>query len=514
MAATTRWVEYSTTAAGSASTGGAGQLGLGTRGFCLATASVLDTFTIGANNNKLYIDFDGDTSSNITLTSGTLLDPRFIAKDITESIQALGKIGGFAAAQCVWENNAFKLYSGTLGSSSAATIASGTDTAHITLGWGTKTETGGSATGNTSDHGITISGTYSGFFDEVYRIVIGTTDGIGTPSLGGSNTYTGTITAGGVFTHSASITYTMSISTTNGTTMGGGTGNVPTMSWTSTSSLDDGGPVELLYPDFWYDLGTKGVRVKFTDAVFNTVDPAWTIACTYIQYAQGSNPQAAPGTAQYVWYSTRGDDSGSTAVTTAVSGTSWDQIGSRNLYVSFGGGSTNLAARDEFYVICTPPRPSSYSISNLNFGNVTVSTESSVKAVNFEAVSGAIELSTVKFGLQSHGTFSHHDQGNSDTYFRFGTVGPGNNAGTGDHTGLEWRASVTSADIDSDTPPSYLYATKADLAVVSDADSSESIGYSTYAGMAADPMWLNIKLGASEVGANSSINYRLFFDYS
>jgi hypothetical protein len=253
--------------------------------------------------------------------------------------------------------------------------------------------------------------------------------------------------------------------------------------------------------------------VKFTDAVFNTVATAWTVVCTYIQYAQGSNPQAAPGTAQYVWYSTRGDDSGDSAVTTAISG-SYSRLGSRGLNFALVNGTINLLALDEFYVICTPPRPTSYGITNLNFGNVTVSTESAVKAVNFEAVSGAIELSTVKFGLQSHGTFSHHDQGSSDTYFRFGTVGPGNNAGAGDVDGLEWRAGVTAADIDSDVQPFYLYATKEDLAVVSDADSSEAIGYSTYAGMVADPMWLNIKLGASEVGANSSINYRLFFDYS
>ncbi len=513
MAATTRWVEYSSTAAGSYSIGGAGKRGLGTRGHSLATASVLDKFTIGPNNNKLHIDFNGDTSSYVTLTSGTELDPRFIAKNITETVQALGKIGGFEDAQCVWENNKFKLYSGTLGSSSAATVASGTDTAHITLGWGTDTETGGSATSNTSDYGITVSGTYGGFFDEVYRVVIGTTDGIGSASLGGSNSYTGTITTGGIFTHSADITYIIIIATP-GTTMGAGTGNVPTMSWTSTSSLDDGGPVELLYPNFWYDLGTKGVKVKFTDAVFNAVNPAWTVPCTYIQYAEGSNTQAAPGTAQYVWTSTRGDDSGASAVTTAISGTSWDNVGSRGLDIAWGGGSINLQVRDEFYVIATPPRPTSYDISNLNFGNVTVSTESSVKSVNFEIPSGAIEISTVKFGLQNHGIFSHHDTGNSDTYFRFGTVGPGNKAGTGDYNGLEWRADVTSADIDSDTPPSYLYATKEDLAVVVDADTSESIGYSTDAGMVADPMWLNIKLGASEVGANSSINFRLFFDYS
>jgi hypothetical protein len=128
----------------------------------------------------------------------------------------------------------------------------------------------------------------------------------------------------------------------------------------------------------------------------------------------------------------------------------------------------------------------------------------------FEIMAGAKEISSVKFGLQSNGTFEHHDQGNNDTKFRFGTVGPGNNASTG----VEWRTAVTAADISSDTPPSYLYATKEDLAVVADADNSETVGVSTYHGMVADPIWLCVKLGASEVGANSTINYRIYFDFS
>ena len=174
----------------------------------------------------------------------------------------------------------------------------------------------------------------------------------------------------------------------------------------------------------------------------------------------------------------------------------------------------NLSAIDELFVICTPPQPASYGITNLNYGNVTVSTESPVKSVMFEIMSGAVEIDTVKFGLQSHGNFEHHGEGNNDTYFRFGNVGPGNNAGTPPVDGLEWRTSVTAADISNDIPPSYLYATEDNLSVVADADSSEAIGVSTFAGMVADPIWLNIKLGNSEVGANSTILYRIYFDYS
>jgi hypothetical protein len=212
-----------------------------------------------------------------------------------------------------------------------------------------------------------------------------------------------------------------------------------------------------------------------------------------------------------VWGSTRGDDAGNNPITTSES--SWTRLGSRGLYIKYTGDNM-FKVGDQFKVVCTPPQPKSYDITNLNYGNVTVSTEAPVKAVIFEIISGAIEMSTVKFGLQSHGTFSHHDTNNADTFFRFGTVGPGQKTGSAPVSGLEWRANVAAADIASDTPPSYLFASKSNLSVVSDADASQTIGASGFMGMTSDPIFLNIKLGASEVGANSTINYRIFFDYS
>jgi hypothetical protein len=287
------------------------------------------------------------------------------------------------------------------------------------------------------------------------------------------------------------------------------------MSWTSTGNADNSGAaVELLYPNFFYKLGTKGAMVKFSDAVFNHCPAgttAWTVACVYPMYTHGTNTQGSAGNAQYVWGSSRGDDSGNNPITT--SSTTFTRLGSRGLYVKFGG--TNMfKAGDQFTVICTPPQPKSYNITNLNYGNVTVSTEAPVKSVIFEIMSGAIEMSTIKFGLQSHGTFNHHRENNSDTYFRFGTLGPGQKAGSSPISGLEWRADTQASDISSDINPSYLYATKANLEVVSDADDSEAIGASGFMGMTSDPIFLNIRLGASEVGANSTINYRIFFDYS
>ena len=509
MSAITRWNLYSIADSGTIGMGGTTISGLGTRGFTLGTASVDDKFNIGSNNNRLHLHIDGNNSTYVTLTSGTNLDPRFVAKDITEQIHNLSKGDvWWDQAQCVWENNHFKLYSGSLGTNSSAVVVSGTNTVHTEIGFGgAPTEAAGSASTNTFNGGITVSGTYSGFFDETYRVVINKETSVGAAQKGGTS-YTGEATSAGTFNHASDITYSISISISNGSSMGGRTGNVPTMTWTSTGGADDStAAVELLYPDFWYQLGTKGVMIKFEDAVFDTFTDAFTVACTYPQYVVNTDTNAAVGTAKYIWGSSRGDKC------TVVQDTSvgWNAIGTRGVYIKFHG-SNNLSAGDEFRIICTPPKPQSYDITTLNYGNVTVSTESSLRAVSFEILSGAVEISTVKFGLQNHGSFSHHDAGDNDTKMRFGTVGPGNNPLS--PTGAEWKTNVTASDISSDTPPSYLYATKEDLGVVSDADASETIGSSSFAGMCADPIWLNVKLGSSEVGSNSQINMRLFFDYS
>ncbi len=517
-AAITRWIEYPTTASGIPGDG-RGASCKGTRGYVIGTASVGDTFTIGPTTNRLHIAMDAEGGPYITLYSGSNLDARFVARDITEKMHALGKTDQrWDNAVCKWESikdtgNRFKIYSGTLGSDSSATVVTGTNDARTVLGFSTKSEIGGSATSNSFDGTASFSGPYYGFFDETYKIVVSNdndaTRGIGTATKDGSNSYAGTITTGGVFNHTADISYVIEIDTTNGTTMGAGTGNVPRMQWNATPD-DDSTWIELLYPDYWYKVGIKGLMVKFTDAVFNTCDPAWTIQCYKPDFAQGSNVSAPIGTAQYIWSSDRGDMSSSPITT--VTG-SYTQLGSRGLEIKFDG-TNNLFARDEFYVICAAPKPSNYDITSLNYGNVTVSTESAVKCVMFEAQSGAAQMSTVKLGLQSHGTFQHHNAGNSDTYFRLGSCGPDNTAGTSPTNGIEWYPNIVAGDLDSDTPPSYLYATEDNLSVVATADASEIIGNSPYCGLVSDPMWLNIRLGASETGANSTINYRLYFDYS
>ena len=146
-----------------------------------------------------------------------------------------------------------------------------------------------------------------------------------------------------------------------------------------------------------------------------------------------------------------------------------------------------------------------------------VTTESAIKAHQFESMSGAVDMSSVKFSLQNHGTFAHHDAGDSDTWFRFGTAGfgkPGD--GVSANNGPEWTTSVTAADLASAKTsgntgaPFHLDSVVPDLAVVSSADNAEDVGNRS---MVSDIMWTGIRLGAQESGANSSINYRLYFDF-
>lgn len=516
MPAITRWVAYSTTSQGSVGDGrNAGYKG--TRGSSVGTASVGDTFTLGPTTNLLHLSVDGDTGPYLTLYSGTNLDPRFVAKDITEKMRNLGKNDQrWDNAICKWENtpnegNRFKIYSGTLGVASSIAVSTvGANSAHTVLGFATRNEVGGAASTNNFNGVLNITGTYKGMEPEVYKIVI-TNDNDATRGIGSATksiSYDGVMTTGGIYNYSSDTSYTITIDVTNGTTMAGGTGNVPIMSWTASPSADNSTVgTELLYPDTWYNIGTRGLMVKFTDAVFT--NGFWIIPCYEPDYTSGSNVTDAAGTAYMAYSSDRGDMSG--AVVTPVSGTTTN-LGTRGLNISFvpAGAGDYLGIRDEFYVLCKGPKPENYNISSVNFGNVTVSTESNPKCVTFEVESGAYQLSSVKFGLQSHGSFQHHYAGNNDTMFRYGTVGPANKGGIGTENGIEWYPGVVPGDIDSDIPPAYLYATKANLPVVATADDSESVGN---IGLTSDPVWFNIKLGSSETGA-STCNYRCFFDYS
>jgi len=539
MVAVSRFVEFSVNSQTFATGTSTDSTAKGSRGFSRGTGLSVgeDTFSIVLNSNdQLAVNINGVGPETITLASGTDLDPRFVARDIEFKLHSANSDEAFKFAQCNWRNggggtnsdNSFIIFSGRLGNNGGnndvnVTSPGGQD-ARATLGFDTVNEQAGTDNstvnaGTTYTGGITVSGVYGGQFDDLYTIMIADAETVEDSAAGGGNTYAGTAETGGLYTGSADDAYTVTIDTTNGSTMGAGGGSVPQFTVTDTPGVDDNAnPIELLFANHWYDVGDLGVRIRFTDAVFGNGDTFTINGFT----ASGTGYPKAAGVAEYIFSSSQEDSSkaislGST-VTSFGAGT---QVGTRGVTAIFGNsGSLDLGER--YFVICRSPQPTNSNVTQLNFGNVTVSTNSSVKTVWFELISGAVSMSTVKFSLQSDGTFQQHDQGDNDTEFHFGTAGAGNeSAGSGPTSNAQVEYSVdtdglgniTATDIDSDTPPTNLFATKADLAVVSSADNAEDIG--NYLGaVVSDFMWLAIKLGANETGANSTINYRMFFDFS
>lgn len=541
MVAVSRFVEFSVTGTTFATGVSTEAVAQGTRGFSRGTSlgAGADSFTITLNSNdQLAVNINSVGPETITLASGTSLDPRFVARDIAFKLHSANSDDAFKFAQCDWSNgtsittnpgpnaeNAFIIYSGKLGNNGGnndvnVTSPGGRD-ARATLGWTTLDERAGVDFATDFGSGYTgvaaVSGSFGGQFDDFYTALISDGELVENAVAGGGNTYTGSVITDGLYIGSADDTYTVTITTTNGSTMGAGSLSVPSFQVTDTPGGDDNSnSIELLYPDHFYEVGNLGVRIKFSDAVFGDGD-----TFTINAFTASGTATAAVGAAKYIFSSTRGDSSkvlGIGSTTTQVTGT---QLGSVGVTIQWSNSGV-LALGERFNVTGRGPQPTDSNVTQLNFGNVTVSTNSPVKVVWFELISGAVSMSTVKFSLQSDGSFAHHDQGDTDTEFHYGTSGADNDApGGGPTSNSQVEFSVDSngvgailaTDIDSDSPPSDLFATKADLAVVNSADNAETVG-NFQGAVVSDFMFLAVKLGANETGANSTINYRMFFDFS
>lgn len=509
MPATSRWVLFDANATTAFHTTSPS----GSRGYVEASTATSGLVSITAGvADQMQVAIDGNPLQQITLTSGTSMDARTVARDIEWKLKQLSQTE-FDLVSVEYINNKFRISSSTLGTSSTVSVDNGSnDCLHLL---GMASSQGGPLTVNTvngaasANNGAytgtpTVSGVYKGQFADMYTVMIGTIHPIGPVVGSGTNVYTGSGSSTGDWNEATDEVYTVTINTTNGSVMNNGAGNVPTFTVTSTQGDNVASPTELLYSDYYYEVGTKGLRVKFTDAPFGNGD-IFTISGTAIQFAQGSNTSAAVGTAQFHWSSLR-EGKSSSATTTQVTGVA---VGNKGVTIAFSN-SGNLTRRDEFRIICSGPQPTTIGVTVLNYGAVTVSAFSPVKVVWFELVSGATVLSSPRFGLQSHGTAQHHNAGNNDTKFAWGRSGEGLPASDG----TQWKTGVVgSTDLASDTPPSYLADTEDNLSEVSTASASEIVGVAP-GEMVTDFIYLAVKLGATETGSNPGIIYRKFFDFS
>jgi hypothetical protein len=542
MVAVSRFVEFSVTGQTfigvSSAEAAPAENAQGTRGYSKATALVGDNFDIVLlDTDSMKVDINGAGPFDIVLASGTDLDPRFIARDIEYKLHAVSSGVDYQFAQCNWRNggggvndrNTFIIYTGQTGNNSTNNIVNVTAPAaasrdcRATLGWATTPDEAAGTVSSGTQAGsytgtVTTSGAYGGQFDDIYTIQIADVESVGAVTPNGGNGYGGTAESGGIYTGVADDAYTITVTATAGASPGAGTGSVPTFAVTDTPGSDqNSNAIEILYADRWYDVGDLGVRIKFSDGVFTTGD-SFAIPATAVSGGGGSVESAT-----YTFSSYQEDSSKAHSISpiTATAAGGGSQVGTRGVTVSFGDSGT-LTAGDRFSIMCRGPQQTNSNITQLNFGNVTVSTHSPVKVVWFELISGANSMSTVKFSLQSNGTFSHHPpDGDQDTFFRFGTCGAGNDAlGAGSTANDQWEfpvdntgaGRIIATDL-SGSLPSYLNAIQNNLLVVSSADDAQALG--NYQGaVVSDFVWLAIQLGANETGANSTMNYRMFFDFS
>lgn len=533
MVAVSRWNEYSVDATTN-NTDETHTVLQHNRAFTIGTGSAVgDAISIPSGNHRIGVNM-GAEAFDIILASGTNLDPRFVALDVQRKVQAKADVAASGTesewefATCKFLNGEFYLWSGDANTPATVHVqapSAGSD-ARTLLGWDTETASAGTSKSNTYLGGggtVSVGGTYKGLYDDEYVVICTNFANVGTPAvIGAEHSFTGTITAAGPWSYSEDEVYTITINTANGSIMGGGTGNVPRITnVTSDWSDDDSSTVELLYPDYWYKIGSRGLQVKFSDGVFDGgPDDVLTIqiSCTDTQEDAGGG--ASTGTvgtnAKFIVRSKRGDDylNGTPTTPVFLNDSQSYEIGTRGLTINFVDNQT-IAAGDRFTVIGRAVRPSSgdAGVTQINYGNVTVSTESPVKVVQFELMSGAVLLNDCKFGLYDHGTFQHHYANDSDTLMHFGTVGAGHPS---PDDGDEWTTGVSATDINSNKvggstgTPESMWHTAANLAVVNSADDSEAVGNE---GLISDPIWLGIKVGASETGA-TTVTYRMFFDFS
>jgi len=526
MTATSRWVRFPVSGATYVSSALEGQ-----SGFSRGTDNVGDTFTVpGSANNQVRVNVDGGGAQQITLTSGTDLDPRFVAKDIQRKVQAFSSTNdGFKWFTCEWTNmlssdgeSHFVLKSGSTGGSSSVAVTAGDSDARSILGLSSVSEVAGDAyhtdlsrslsSGNNASYtgSVTVTGTYGGLLDEEYQVVICDATLLSV-AAGGGNTYAGTASVTGDYNHDTACSYTVTIDTSGGNeVMNAGSGSVPVFTVNDTGGLNDDVATgqEMLFSDYYHYIGTKGALLKWTDAQFGNGD-TFTVTATPASAGGG-----AVGVATYRWTSTRGDNASSNGTTA----TTPQSVGTKGVSAAWSDSGT-LTAKDSWRIKCKAPTPEAYGVTSMSYGNVTVTTNSAVKVHQFEIMSGAKVLSNCKFSLQNEGTFSHHDAGDGDTEFHFGTGGAENrgDGSGGASTGMEWKADITATDISTDKTggntgsPTNLWAAVLDLAVVADADSAEDVGN---VDLASDAIYTAIKLGANETGANSGIVYRMYFDYS
>lgn len=542
--ATPRWVEMYTTNSGSvglSATWNAGHTLSHMKGRGLppalrgsTPAEVPVTLTPVTSDLKITMNNGvSATSKTFTLISGTNLSPRVIARDITDKMHREYPVNDpiWTHAYCFWNYDAFEIRGGVCGLNASVSVDYTANSAADKLGFTHGVTANGSdnnrlyggepaadgKTTNTWSGTISVSGTcFAGSWDEYTIAAVnndaGTAQGSASIVTHASGTYPGTVTLGGIYNYSEDTTYHVNVTVSGSASyMNGVLGAVPVLDWYGTGGDPTSyGSVELLYPNYPYPLGNKGLWIKFSNAPFSYPGDSWQILASGILAPSGYNYQWGSAMRTVIWSSLKGDTSWDITPNNGNTATygNYFAIGRKGVYIA-ADQDYNVAAGDTLRVRVPGPVPYRYDVASVNLGNITVTTASRIFAMRFDLPAGAVELTNVKFSLLDDGGMGYHDGVN--TAFRFGTVGEGQPAVTTSYD-VEWRDGVVVTDLVPPTPE-YLYSSVSNLAEVSTADDSQTIGISPFDGLISDYIFNAIQLGADESGQKTVV-YRCYYDYT
>lgn len=508
--------------------------GRGTPAVLQASAPSEIPMTITSSNSELMVTMnDGLSASSktFTLASGVNLDPRMIARDITDKMHREYPVNHpiWTQAYCLWWGNNFELRSGIAGMNASTKVEYVANSAAATLGfthgvtaYGSDNNrlyngeiSAGNKTTNTWSGSVTLSGTsFAPAWDEYTVTAINSDAGAGQGSASiithASGTYPGTVTLGGIYNFTTGTTYHLSVSVSGSASyMNGVKDACPVMDWYADPGGGDttsSGSIQLLYPNYPYPLGNKGLWIKFSNAPFSYPGDAWQIQASGIVTPVGFDYQWGSAMRKVIWSSIKGDVEWDYQNTAPYN--SYFRVGRKGIYVS-ANQDYNVAPGDTLRFRVSGPVPYRYDITSINLGNITVTTSSRVFAVRFDLIGGAVELTNVRFSLLDNGGMGYHDGVN--TAFRYGTVGAGQPAVNTDYD-VGWWNQVNVQDLV--TPkPDYLYAIDENLTEVSTADDSKVVGIDPFDSLVSDYIFAAIMLGADESGQKTVV-YRCYFDYT
>jgi hypothetical protein len=337
---------------------------------------------------------------NITFPIGFGFSPYYIAHFISQQIKPYNM-------WCDIINNKFVIYATNIQYDGVQVITT-PNNASSSLGFSLNESFEKTFTNSYNDN-VSLSGLYTGIDTDTYWVkVSGESSYTITP--GTNNVYNGTLYVAGNFDSSSSITYTISIDTTDGNIANNSVGFLPKFSVSSTS--DDDTPVDcfILCYDTWYEIGNKGVRIKFSEYPFGNAD-SFQIDCQTPLTADGTNTQANEEDVKFIILT----EESSSAPTTLSTGNILTLP--KGIELTFDNGTYTKG--DTFVVKVFAGNYS--DVAQFNMGAIEIGATTFLYGVRLIAKQGAFGFKSCKVAISSLGDIV--DYGYSKSEFEIGTIG-------------------------------------------------------------------------------------------